>query len=274
MSRVHYFADGYIRETEGDIRQSTWVCMYNPTETDAVLDFTFYYEDVEPTWLPGHLLKAHSAHNMHLNSCPEVLWNKRFGAKVASSVPVIVQITTGYYSLEDKPDWYTRAMHSVICADSLSKTLYYADGLVLDSPGKRLKEPEWDFILNPNRQEAHAVLTAEYGDGIRGRIQVHHRSGKAQVLFQGSGRAHQSTIRRQIHQRFANRRPADAAHRRGRPHHHSFLLLGDGQTGTVAIPGQWAHGVTRTGESVMYAELYLPEPDPHRHRSQHCLSFP
>lgn len=167
MSRVHYFADGYIREAEGDIRQSAWVCMYNPTDIDAILDFTFYYEDVAPTHIKGHGLKAHSAHNMHLNSCPEVLWNKRFGAKINSSVPTVVQITTGYYGLEDKPDWYTRAMHSVICADSLSKILYYADGLVLDNPGKRLKEPEWDFILNPNRHDAHAVLTAEYGDGVR-----------------------------------------------------------------------------------------------------------
>jgi hypothetical protein len=106
---------------------------------------------------------AHASGNLHMND-RNVLKNKRFGAKIVTSEPMVLQITTGYYGLEDKPDWYTRAMHSVICADTLSKVVYYADGLVLDNPGARLKEPEWDFVLNPNKVPAEVVLHAEYAD--------------------------------------------------------------------------------------------------------------
>ena len=77
----------------------------------------------------------------------------------------MLQITTGYYGVEDKPDWYTRGMHSVICSDRLSTINYYADGLVLDNPGVRLKEPEWAFILNPNEVAADVKLYAHYADG-------------------------------------------------------------------------------------------------------------
>lgn len=165
MSRLHYFADGYLRENEGDIRQSAWVCMYNPTSRDATLDFTFYYEDCDPT-ADRWDMKAHTCGNRHLQDM-NVHLNKRFGAKIVTSEPMVIQVTTGYYGLDDKPDWYTRAMHSVICADRLSNVVYYADGLVLDNPGARLKEPEWDFVLNPNKTPANAVLHAEYSDGAR-----------------------------------------------------------------------------------------------------------
>jgi hypothetical protein len=94
-----------------------------------------------------------------------VLQNKRFGAKIESSEPMGVQITTGYYGVEDKADWYTRGMHSVICSDRLSRVNYYADALVIDRDGVRLKEPEWAFLLNPNETAAEVTLYAYYGDG-------------------------------------------------------------------------------------------------------------
>ena len=165
MAGMYYFADGFLREQENDIRQSTWVCIYNPTPLDASIDFTFYYENDAPTDLRDYQVQGHRAGSLHLLSCPQVLPNKRFGAGIRSNVPIIVQITTGYYGLDDKHDWYTRAMHSVLCADRLSRTLYYADGLVIDKPGQRLKEPEWDFILNPNQEPAHVTLYAQYHDG-------------------------------------------------------------------------------------------------------------
>ncbi len=164
MSKVHYFADGYLLEKEGEVRQSTWVCMFNPTPQPADLHFTFYYEDCPPTEM-ALTLPAETGINRHLLSCNEVLQNMRFGAKVESTENTVVQITTGYYGLEDKEDWYTRAMHSVICGTQLSSTLYYADALVIDQPGQRLKEPEWAFLLNPNLEPAEVKLSAYYGDG-------------------------------------------------------------------------------------------------------------
>ena len=58
-------------------------------------------------------------------------------------------------------------MHSVLCSDRLATVNYYADALVIDRPGQRLKEPEWAFLLNPNPVPAEVTLHAHYGDGIR-----------------------------------------------------------------------------------------------------------
>jgi hypothetical protein len=137
--------------------------MFNPTRRDAGLKFTFYYENDEPTTL-DYAMPAETGRNLHLADCAEVLRNKRFGAKIETSEPMVIQITTGYYGVEDKPDWYTRGMHSVICSNQLATINYYADGLVLDNPGVRLKEPEWAFILNPNQAAADVTLYAHYAD--------------------------------------------------------------------------------------------------------------
>jgi len=167
MSRIHYFADGYLLEDPASPnRQSTWVCMFNPTKRAAQLKYTIYYKDVEPTSFTCQA-KAESGVNLHLLSRKEILQNKRFGAKIECSEPMVIQITTGYYGAEDRHDWYTRAMHSVICGDRLSCINYYADALVIDSPGNRLKEPEWAFLLNPNKVPAEVTLHAYYGDGVK-----------------------------------------------------------------------------------------------------------
>jgi hypothetical protein len=164
MSRIHYFGDGYLLEKEGEVRQSTWVCIFNPSARETEYKFTFYYEKSAPTTM-ALKVPARTGINRHLVSCAEVRQNERFGAKIEDGEPGVVQITTGYYGLEDKHDWYTRAMHSVICGTRLSKKSYYADALVIDNPGQRLKEPEWAFILNPNPLPAKVVLNAFYANG-------------------------------------------------------------------------------------------------------------
>ena len=164
MSRLHYFVDGYLLEAPGPNRQSTWVCMFNPSTRDAKLRFTFYYEDAAPTTM-SHQVPAGRGQSLHLYACKEVHRDKRFGAKIETSEPMVIQITTGYYGVEDRADWYTRAMHSVICGDRLSTINYYADGLVIDRTGQRLKEPEWAFLLNPNKTAADVTLYAYYNDG-------------------------------------------------------------------------------------------------------------
>jgi hypothetical protein len=166
MSHVHYFGDGYLMEKDNDIRQSTWVCMFNPAGKEATLDFTFYYADAAPTTLTRKIA-AKTGSSIHLTDFKDVHQNKRFGAKIVSSENAVIQITTGYYGVEDKVDWYTRAMHSVICGTKLSKTNYYADALVIDRPGNRLKEPEWAFLLNPNKEAADVKLYAYYGNGTK-----------------------------------------------------------------------------------------------------------
>ena len=182
MSRIHYFADGYLLEAPGPNRQSTWVCMFNPSRRTAELKFTFYYEDSKPTSMAVHV-PAQTGTNLHLLSCKEVLRDKRFGAKIVSSEPMVIQITTGYYGVEDRQDWYTRAMHSVICSDRLSTINYYADALVIDRPDQRLKEPEWAFILNPNPVPAEVTLHAYYGDGTKAQYNFHLQSERLLPVF-------------------------------------------------------------------------------------------
>jgi hypothetical protein len=138
--------------------------MFNLSERPSQMQFTFYYERSEPTAM-RYEMAPNSARNMHLLGCEAVRRNERFGAKIETSEPMVLQITTGYYGVEDMDDWYTRGMHSVICSDRLSTTNYYADGLVLDNEGVRLKEPEWAFILNPNQVAADVILHAYYGNG-------------------------------------------------------------------------------------------------------------
>jgi hypothetical protein len=138
--------------------------MFNLSEGPSHMRFTFYYENSAPTTM-DYEMAPQSGRNLHLLSREEVRRNERFGAKIVTSEPMVLQITTGYYGVEDMEDWYTRGMHSVICSDRLSTSNYYADGLVLDNPGVRLKEPEWAFILNPNPVAADVVLHAYYGRG-------------------------------------------------------------------------------------------------------------
>ena len=182
MSKQQYFADGYLLEKDGDVRQSTWVCMFNPSNKAAELHFTFYYPDCQPTE-KTITVPARTGTNQHLLSCPEVLQNRRFGAKIESSEPTVVQITTGYYGVEDKHDWYTHAMHSVICATRLSKKLYYADALVIDVPGNRLKEPEWAFLLNPNKEPADVTLYAYYRKSGLKRYKFHIEPERVLPIF-------------------------------------------------------------------------------------------
>jgi hypothetical protein len=146
--------------------------MYNPSRRPAELKFTFYYEADPPTSM-GYHVPAETGTNLHLLSCKEVFRDKRFGAKIITSEPMVIQITTGYFGVEDRVDWYTRAMHSVICSDRLSTINYYADALVIDQPGHRLKEPEWAFILNPNPVPAEVALHAFYGDGTKAIYNFH-----------------------------------------------------------------------------------------------------
>jgi hypothetical protein len=164
MARIHYFGDGYLREIEGDVRQSAWICLFNPSPREAEYRLTFYFEHSSPTTTTLNVA-AKTGINRHLISIPEVHQNERFGAKIQSSEPGVVQVTTAYYGLEDKQDWYTRSMHSVICGTRLSKKNYYADALVIDQPGQRLKEPEWAFIPNPNPLPANVILHAYYANG-------------------------------------------------------------------------------------------------------------
>lgn len=163
--KVHYFADGYsLSDPASTNRQANWVCMFNPAKRGAQVKFTFYYEDSDPSHLAVEV-PPETTRSINLYNCQEVLRNRRFGAKIESSEPMILQVCTAYYGEGDKADWYTRAMHSVICSNTISRVNYYADGFVIDVKKSRLKEPEWAFLLNPNPEAAMVNFYAYYAGG-------------------------------------------------------------------------------------------------------------
>jgi hypothetical protein len=165
MSRQYYFAEGYLLEDRSrPNRQSSWIVLFNPTSREAKLRFTFYYTDGEPT-ARDFAVPPRMGMSAHLLEWKEIKVDARFGARIESSEPIVAQLTTAYYGAEDRDDMYTRAMHSVICADRLSTVNYYADAFVIDRPNQRLKEPEWAFLLNPNDQPAKVRLHAFRSDG-------------------------------------------------------------------------------------------------------------
>jgi len=124
MSRIHYFADGYLLQDEkSPNRQSAWVCMFNPAKRDARLKFTFYLvidrEGMrlkETEWafilnpndevadvVPYAHYSDGRKHEHRFTVRPQrllpvfmdetVVKNTLFGAKYISSVPVSIQET-------------------------------------------------------------------------------------------------------------------------------------------------------------------------------------
>lgn len=141
--------------------------MFNPTKRDADAVMTLFYEDQKPTRLNLEV-PAESKRNFHLTNYEEVVKNKRYGARILSTEPIVVQPTIGYYGPEDKHDWYTRGMTSTLAATALCKVWYYSDGVIIDRPDQRLKESEWAFILNPNNKDTEVTFTAYYNDQTKG----------------------------------------------------------------------------------------------------------
>jgi len=162
--------------------QSIWVCVFNPTKRDAGITMTLYYEDQDPTQLKLQV-PAQSRRAFHLANYEDVVKNKRFGARILSTEPVVVQPTVGYYGPEDKHDWYTRGMTSTLAATALSKVWYYADGVIIDRPNQRLKESEWAFLLNPNKSDAEVTLTAYYDDQTKGVSRFNLQAERLKAVF-------------------------------------------------------------------------------------------
>jgi len=183
LSTVNYIADGYelLRE-DSPIMQSVWICLFNPAKHDADLTVTFYYEDQEPTHAKFRVL-SQCRSNLHTAECKELVKDKRYGIRILSTEPIVVQSTVGYYGPEDRHDWYTRAMTSTLAATALSKVWYYADGVIIDRPDQRLKESEWAFILNPNKNDVMVTLTAYYADQTKGIFRFKAPAERLKVVF-------------------------------------------------------------------------------------------
>jgi hypothetical protein len=172
----------------GQMVQSTnifdaWMLLVNlSAKRAAQITGTFFYED-EPARDFTFTLPAGRQGRVHLQQEPDNLGTanippgcnprKRFGLRVRSSGPIVVQATVGDRLPHERitNSMATFMFHPGPLGD-LEKQWYYVDCLYLTAEDVPLEEREWLTILNPNRQPAHCTITfipggdVDVGNGI------------------------------------------------------------------------------------------------------------
>lgn len=131
-------------------------------KNDADLELTFYYEDQAPAQA-HYRLAAGREGLVHLgarsSNKPDVPLDKRFGIRVHSSHPVIVQSTQGD-TIHGSPVTNNMVTHLFVPGPlgEQHQVWYYVDCIVLRNPTP-LEEREWITLLNPHSRPAHVTLT-------------------------------------------------------------------------------------------------------------------
>jgi hypothetical protein len=147
-----------------------WMLIYNLSEKhQASVTVTFYYADESPKdftfTLPpsrqGRLHLAQDADNLGTaNLPPGCNPRKRFGVRVVSDQPVLVQATVGDRIGDER---VTNSMSTFMFhpgpLGELEKTWHYVDCVYLVSDKFILEEREWLTILNPNPTPAQCRIT-------------------------------------------------------------------------------------------------------------------
>jgi hypothetical protein len=147
-----------------------WALLVNLSETqDAEVTATWYYVD-EPPKDFGFTLPAGQQGRLHMQERPDHLGTanlppgcnprKRFGMRVKSTQPVVVQATVGDAIGDER---VTNSMATFLFhpgpLGELEKRWYYVDCVYITSDRFPLEEREWLTILNPNREEARCRVT-------------------------------------------------------------------------------------------------------------------
>lgn len=141
----------------------------NPNKEEAKIELTFYFEDIQ-TASDYITLAAERVvqHPLHVKSKGILPWNKNYGCRVRSNVPLICQRTRGEFIPNDP---ITNAMGSIIMhpgpLGEKEKCWAYADGIICKREDHPLEESEWVGILNPGHEEALLSITTYHsGDRI------------------------------------------------------------------------------------------------------------
>mgnify|MGYP005855941869 CR=1 FL=1 len=146
-----------------------WMLLVNLSPTqDARLTGTFFYED-EPPREFTFALAAGAQGRVHMqgdvdnlgtgNLPPGCNPRKRFGLRVRSTAPVLVQATVGDRLPHER---VTNSMSTFMFhpgpLGELEKQWYYVDCVYLTGEHMALEEREWVTILNPNAAPAHCTV--------------------------------------------------------------------------------------------------------------------
>ncbi|MCJ7736202.1 MAG: hypothetical protein MUQ10_02665 [Anaerolineae bacterium] len=147
-----------------------WALVLNISQTqDAEVTVTFFYEDEEPHDF-SFVLSAGSQGRLHLQDEPDNLGTanlppgcnprKRFGMRMVSSTPIIVQATVGdRYAHERVTNSMSTFLFHPGPLSDLETTWYYIDCVYLTREGMELEEREYLTILNPNKKPAQCTVT-------------------------------------------------------------------------------------------------------------------
>jgi len=147
-----------------------WALLVNLSSTqDAQVTATFFYED-EPPQDFTFVLPAGRQGRLHMQEQPDNLGTanlppgcnprKRFGMRVRSTAPIVVQATVGDRLAHERVtnSMATFLFHPGPLGD-LEKQWYYVDCVYITSEKWPLEEREWLTILNPNNVAAHCTVT-------------------------------------------------------------------------------------------------------------------
>jgi hypothetical protein len=170
MSTEWYFAYGRIVDESGaplvfpDAHPDSgdYVLVLNPSEEPAELSFTFYFEEGAPVRGRAKVGARRAASlPLHVVFKDELPWNRTYGCRVSSNVPIVCQRTQGQWRPGDP---VTEAMGSTMLYPGplgpKERQWSYADGIICLRDEHPLVESEWVALLNPGPSEAQAQLTA------------------------------------------------------------------------------------------------------------------
>jgi len=159
----------------GQIVKSTnvfdaWALMLNLSQKqDALITVTFFYEDETPQDY-AFVLPAGKQGRLHMQDQTDFLGTsnlppgcnpyKRFGMRVVSSTPIVVQATVGDRLSHERVtnSMATFMFHPGPLGD-LEKQWYYVDCVYITNEKFPLEEREWLTILNPNQAPATCTVT-------------------------------------------------------------------------------------------------------------------
>jgi len=147
-----------------------WLVLFNLTERDASAEITFYFEDGSPT---RYTLTLPAGANKVIGSnvnepAVEMPMGRLYGARVRSSVPLVVQTTRA--EREEGVKLPNMPGHSFLSRLGYPGPLgqretawAYADSHIART-NPRHKELEWITVLNPNAgRDARVKVTFHYG---------------------------------------------------------------------------------------------------------------
>ena len=166
----------------GKTTQSTnvfdaWALLLNLSSTrDAAVVATFFYED-EPPKDFAFGLPAGRQGRLHMQEQPDNLGTanlppgcnprKRFGMRVRSDTPLVVQATVGDRLAHER---VTNSMCTFLFhpgpLGELEKQWVYVDCVYITSDRWPLEEREYLTILNPNKEPAHCTVTFIPGGNV------------------------------------------------------------------------------------------------------------